>query len=65
MVMVEKSLLVVLGVAVVGFVAYEIIKREKPALLAKAKKTVSGATSGVAGVFNSAKASFMEGYASA
>ena len=63
--MIEKSLLVVLGVVVVGFVGYEIVKREKPELLAKAKKSLSGATSGITDALKSAKASFMEGYASA
>ena len=60
-----KSLLVIVGVAVVGFVAYEIVKREKPELLAKAKKSVSDATSGVTQALKNAKSSFMEGYASA
>lgn len=63
--MLAKSLLVVLGVAVVGFVAYEIVKREKPELLARAKKSFSDATSGVAEALKNAKSSFMEGYASA
>ncbi len=63
--MLEKSLLIILGVAVVGFVGYEIVKREKPELLAKMKKSFSGATSEIANALKSAKASFQEGYASA
>ncbi len=63
--MLAKSLLVVLGVAVVGFVAYEIVKREKPELLAKAKKSVANATGGLTDALKNVKSSFMEGYASA
>jgi len=63
--MLEKSLLIVLGVAVVGFVGYEIVKREKPELLKKAKKSLADAGRSVQDALKSARSAFMEGYASA
>lgn len=61
----EKGILIVLGIAIVGFVGYEIVKREKPEMMKKAKDSFSDATEGIRGVFKDAQASFMEGYVSA
>lgn len=61
----EKGILLVLGIAIVGFVGYEIIKREKPEMIKRAKASLSDATEGFRGALKDAKASFMEGYASA
>jgi len=62
---VEKGLLVAAGVVFVGLVGYKIIKKKKPDVLEKAKKSASGIKKRTSEIVEGAKESFREGYAQA
>ena len=69
MAVVEKGVLttlaVVTGVAFAGLVGYKIIKKKKPELCEKVKKSVSNAKKRTSEIIEGARESFREGYAKA
>jgi len=62
---IEKTVLTVLGVALAGFVGYKIIKKKNPEWIKQVKKVISNPIEGTEKLFKGAKSSFLEGYASA
>jgi len=63
--MLEKSLLAVAGVAVVGVVGYKIVRKKNPKLLTGIKDSVTNAKKNTGDFFEGAAASFKAGYSSA
>jgi hypothetical protein len=62
---IEKGLLVVAGVAFACVVGYKIIKKKRPDVLKKAKKSASDIKKRTSEIIEGAKDSFREGYAQA
>lgn len=60
--MFEKTIGIVAGVALAGFVGYKIIKKKKPEIIDKAKRSVSNLKGKSLDVINDAKRSFRDGY---
>lgn len=65
MVVIEKGLLITIGAVFAGLVGYKIIKKKKPHLIEKCKKSVSNIKKRTSEVFEGTKKSFHEGYAKA
>ncbi len=61
----EKGLLVTASVVFAGLVGYKIIKKKRPDLLKKAKKSVFDIKKRTSEIIEGARASFREGYAHA
>lgn len=53
------------GAAFIGIVGYKVIEKKNPALLKKAKKSVSGAKERISDIAEGARDSFREGFVSA
>lgn len=65
MTIVEQGLVAGGVVVLAGLVGYKVVKKKKPELIARAKRSVSDAKGRVCEIIEKAKQSFMEGYAKA
>ena len=65
MTVIEKGILITAGVVFVGAVGYKIIKKKRPDLIKKAKKSVSDVKERTLEIIDGAKESFRKGYADA
>ena len=65
MAVVENGILITAGVVFAGLVGYKVIKKKRPELIDKAKKSVQDVQKQAGKVFDAARDAFRAGYASA
>ena len=65
MAVIEKGILIVAGTVFVGLVGYKILKKKKPSVIEKCKKSVLNIQKKTSEMFEGTKEAFQQGYANA